>query len=419
MAFKADNNSNSNSNSKSKSTINHHSSSHSHSKSKNHNKKKEEELDYLISPQLLQHYKNNILSQCHQTSIRKKDFLPHYRARSYPLYIEDNFSKISNDDESDINDDNHSNTNSHGHNHKYSKKKPKIKHKNRSKPLSPNTSSISLLSNNSTSSGSDHHHNNSKSHDIVSNYLVNDKNADKYDKVTDAFELIDDDHCIVGEGTYGVVFRAYSKPNGKDVAVKGIRCDDGYQYQMDERAQNALKQQQLQQQQGQSLNITQTNNNHNMTMNSNGYHNNNDNKTDDTKPMKNGENINKENKDNSDKKKKQYKSLIASRHSSFMTAKLAIKKSGKQFNDQIGIPHTAIQELQTLQRLQHKNIVNLIDVVSNRTFDCVPCNVTAVNYLQLLYKVWRQTGKYEEKYPNLKLPDPPKVKFYFILYPCT
>eukprot|EP01083_Nonionella_stella_P136392 415046_1 len=75
-------------------------SSHSNHNNSNshHSETEDEELNYLISPQLLNHYKNNILPQCDETQIRRHDFLPHYRARSYPLYMRDNFSKICNND---------------------------------------------------------------------------------------------------------------------------------------------------------------------------------------------------------------------------------------------------------------------------------------------------------------------------------
>ncbi len=362
--------------------------------------------NYLISEQLLNHYKNNILPQCNQSRIRKSDFLPHYRARSYPLYIDDNFIKLSDDDQYDdeeklANNDKDKSYDPPKKKHKSSRHKPKINKKISS--LSPNIT---------TSSSSDTVDNNNKCHRIVSEYIVNDNTSHKFDKVTNAFELIDDDHCIVGEGTYGVVFRAYSKPNGKDVAVKGIRCDDGYLYQMDEKAHQQQIQQQQQQQQSQQLSETQINNNGwngESISNRNGSMND----MDDSNINGNSENINNydEKKDgDNDKNKKHYKSLIASRHSSFMTSKLAIKKKMKQFNDQIGIPHTAIQELQTLQRLQHKNIVNLIDVVSNRTFDCVPCDVLSAQYLKLLLIVWKESNKYKDKYPNFKLPEMPSVK---------
>ena len=261
------------------------------------------DLNYLISPQLLKHYKTNIIPQCNQTTIRKRDFLPHYRARSYPLYINKSFVSLSPSSSSKT-----------------------IRHQQ--------TQNEHLIENK-----------HSTQHPILSDYVLNEKVSSDFNAVTKAFSLIDpdDEQSVVGEGTYGVVFRAFSKPKGGDVAVKSIRCDDGYSYAFD-------------------LNETQT----------------------------------------------------QTQKSGFMTHKLSLKKKKKQrqFIEQSGIPHTAIQELQTLQRLQHKNIVNLIDVVTNRTsFGCVPCNISSHRYYALLLQIWKDS--YAEKYPHLSIDDAASAKDIF------
>eukprot|EP00484_Ammonia_sp_Unknown_P028307 CAMPEP_0197029054 /NCGR_PEP_ID=MMETSP1384-20130603/8593_1 /TAXON_ID=29189 /ORGANISM="Ammonia sp." /LENGTH=945 /DNA_ID=CAMNT_0042458157 /DNA_START=18 /DNA_END=2857 /DNA_ORIENTATION=+ len=323
------------------------------------------QLHYLISPELLHHYKTNILPQCDQTYIRKHDFLPHFQARSHPLYIDDNLVHLT--PQSDDEHDAHSTTPTPNANntdtHSDSTAKPSSsKHSKSKAPSKPNGYSEEKIN------------------AVISEYVLNPSISLQKLNVCNTFELVDNDSCVCGEGTYGVVFRAFSKTNGKDVAVKGIRCDDGYVYKMD-------------------LGNDSNHSNQDSAMKDNA---NSNHHTDSGVAQQSNDN------DSSNHNKTKYRSTVARQYAEFTSSKLAIRKKGpKQWNDQIGIPHTAIQELQTLQRLQHKNIVNLIDVVSNRSFDIFPPDLSAYKYLCIIHKIWAKSDKYKAKYADFTLPELP------------
>lgn len=192
-------------------------------------------------------------------------------------------------------------------------------------------------------------------------------------------------HEQIGEGTYGSVFRARS-PLGLDVALKRIRCDDGLDYKCDIQARERQELMQIPEQMQSISNININNNNNTtsiMNVDDNCSQSSNSMLCDLVQNTKDFEEFD------------------------FEHGRMTVLKK-KGFGDQIGIPHTAVQELQALQRLSHRNVVNLIDCVSNRAFSCIPANISSKQYLSLLVKQWQSplpNGQcFQSKYPDIECP---------------